>query len=119
MNKSTYHHGDLSNALVAAALEVVEREGVESISIRELAGALGVSRAAPYRHFSDRDALLAAVAARGFEGLIAGYEEALAQPGGGCERLRRVTLVYFDFAIGRPGLHRLMFESGLMTRGPL
>ena len=69
MAKSTYHHGDLANALVKAALELVEQGGAEAVSLRDLTQSLGVSRAAPYRHFEDRDALLAAVAARGFEDL--------------------------------------------------
>lgn len=118
MTKSTYHHGDLANALVEAALKVVEKDGPEALSMRELAAALGVSRAAPYRHFADRDALLAAVAARGFEGLNLGYEAALASPGDGRARLRLANQVYFDYAVERPGLHRLMFESDFLERTP-
>ena len=78
--------------------------------------ALGVSRAAPYRHFADRDALLAAVAAVGFDDLNAIYEEALASPGDGRERLYALNRGYFAFATRRPGLHRLMFDYGLLTR---
>ncbi|MFI4934072.1 MAG: TetR/AcrR family transcriptional regulator [Caulobacterales bacterium] len=118
MSNSTYHHGDLANALVAAALALVERGGAQAVSLRDLAGSLGVSRAAPYRHFADRDALLAAVAARGFEDLNKGYEAALASPGDGRERLRQASVFYFDFAARRPGLFRLMFESDLLKRTP-
>jgi AcrR family transcriptional regulator len=118
MDERPYHHGDLANALVAAALPIVEQHGAEAVSMRELAASLGVSRGAPYRHFADRDALLAAVAARGFEQLNAGYEAALAMPADGQERLRQATRVYFGFALRRPGLHRLMFESDLLTRRP-
>jgi AcrR family transcriptional regulator len=64
MARSTCHHGDLANALVNAALKLVEQGGAEAVSLRDLTQSLGVSRAAPYRHFEDRDALLAAVAAR-------------------------------------------------------
>ena len=67
VDKPAYHHGDLRNALIAAALAAVEQDGPDAVSLRDLAQNLGVSRAAPYRHFEDRDALLAAVAARRFE----------------------------------------------------
>lgn len=118
MPRSNYHHGDLANALTAAALAAVERHGAEGVSLRDLAQMLGVSRAAPYRHFVDRDALLAAVAARGFEDLIAVYEAALSSTGSGRDRLRHTLLGYMDFARRRTGLHALMFESGLLQRSP-
>ena len=116
MDKATYHHGDLANALISAALAAVEQDGPEAVSLRDLAQGLGVSRAAPYRHFADRDALLAAVAARGFEDLNVGYEAALAAEGDGREKLRAAGRVYLDFARRRPGLFQLMFESDLLGR---
>jgi AcrR family transcriptional regulator len=116
MDKPAYHHGDLANALITAALEAVEQAGPDAVSLRELAQTLGVSRAAPYRHFEDRDALLAAVAARGFEDLNVGYEAALAAPGDGREKLRYASRVYLDFAKRRPGLFRLMFDSDFLGR---
>jgi AcrR family transcriptional regulator len=116
MDKPAYHHGDLANALLAAAMALVETGGAEAVSLRELAQSLGVSRAAPYRHFADRDALLAAVAARGFEDLNVGYEAALAAPGAGREGLRLASRVYLDFAKRRPGLFKLMFESDFLGR---
>ena len=116
MDKPTYHHGDLANALIAAALAAVEQEGPDAVSLRDIAQTLGVSRAAPYRHFADRDALLAAVAARGFEDLNVGYEAALAAEGDGREKLRAAGRVYLDFARRRPGLFRLMFESDFLGR---
>ena len=118
MIKSTYHHGDLANALLDAALALVEHDGAEAVSLRELAQSLGVSRAAPYRHFADRDALLAAVAARGFEDLIVVSEAALDGPGDGRTRLQAFGRAYFDFAARRPGLYRLMFESDFLNRNP-
>jgi AcrR family transcriptional regulator len=117
MTKSAYHHGALADALVSAALARVEEHGVEGLSMRDLAQSLGVSHAAPYRHFADRDALLAAVAARGFEDLVVVYEAALETPGDGRARLRAATRAFFDFAVGRPHLYRLMFESNLLN-GP-
>jgi len=118
MSKSTYHHGHLAQALVDAALKLVERGGAEAVSLRDLAQSLGVSRAAPYRHFADRDALLATVAARGFDDLVALYEAALAGSGDGRARLRAGGRAFYDFATQRPGLYRLMFESNLLNRDP-
>ena len=60
---ATYHHGDLRTAVLAAAGELIENEGLDSLSVREAARRAGVSHNAPYRHFPDRDALLAALAA--------------------------------------------------------
>ncbi|PLS69654.1 MAG: hypothetical protein CV045_00830 [Cyanobacteria bacterium M5B4] len=70
MNGS-YHHGDLKQALISAALEVVAQEGAKNLSLRQVAKRVGVSHNAPYRHFPDRDALLAALAEEGFRGLTA------------------------------------------------
>jgi AcrR family transcriptional regulator len=118
MEPRTYHHKDLKNALINAALAVVEREGSEAVSLRDLAAQVGVSRAAPYRHFADRDALLAAVAARGFADLCAIYMAALAGSGTGRERLRAALVAYLDFARHRQGLHALMFKSDFLGRTP-
>ena len=118
MTKDAYHHGDLRQALIEAALRTIEIAGAEALSLRELAETAGVSRAAPYRHFADRDDLLAHVAARGFEDLNVGYEAALAGPGDGAARLRAAGLVYVDFAERRPGLFKLMFESDFLARTP-
>jgi AcrR family transcriptional regulator len=118
MESRAYHHKDLKNALINAALAVVERDGPDAVSLRELAAQVGVSRAAPYRHFADRDALLAAVAARGFEDLCAVYSVALVGAGTGRERLRATLVAYLDFAIRRHGLHALMFKSDFLGRTP-
>ncbi|HEY2710504.1 MAG TPA: TetR/AcrR family transcriptional regulator [Caulobacteraceae bacterium] len=118
MQKPSYHHGDLKSALIAAALTAVDAGGAESVSLRDLAEQLGVSRAAPYRHFEDRDALLAAVAAKGFEDLSVVYENAFASEGEGRERLRAGLIGYLAFARAHPGLHALMFESDFLQRSP-
>lgn len=116
MSKSSYHHGDLANALIEAATEWVASEGVEAVSLRELANRLQVSRAAPYRHFADRETLLAAVAAKGFESLIADYEAALETTGDGMAKLRALNRAFFTFATRRPGLYQLMFASEFLGR---
>ncbi len=118
MSKPAYHHGDLANALVDAALKLVEHEGADAVSLRDLAQSLGVSRAAPYRHFADRDDLLATVAARGFEALVADYEAALTSAGDGRARLYAASRAFFAFAARRPGLYRLMFQSDFLNRTP-
>ncbi len=67
--KRGYHHGDLRAALLEAAREVLAKEGVEALTLREVARRAGVTHAAPYRHFADKEALLAAVATEGFAAL--------------------------------------------------
>lgn len=113
-----YHHGNLKQALVTAALAAVEKDGAEQVSLRDLSARLGVSRMAAYRHFADKDELLASVAALGFEKLCGRYEAALAGPGNGRARLRAVVRACFDMGAKRPGLFRLMFASELLKRQP-
>jgi AcrR family transcriptional regulator len=111
--ESSYHHPDLRTALVKAATAAIECSGYETLSLRELAESLGVSRAAPYRHFADRRALLAAVAADGFDRLTAIYnataEQTIPQA-----RLAAAGRAYLAFAAERPQLFRLMFVSDLL-----
>jgi len=66
--RGRYHHGDLRRALLDAALELLAREGASALTLREVARRAGVTHAAPYRHFTDKQALLAAVAEEGFTG---------------------------------------------------
>lgn len=112
-----YHHGDLRAALVRAAAAEIERGGYENLSLRELAESLGVSRAAPYRHFTDRRALLAAVAADGFERLTAAYREATSSGKTPRARLAAAGRGYLKFAAERPQTFRLMFVSDLLSGG--
>jgi AcrR family transcriptional regulator len=112
---STYHHGDLRAALVKAAAAEIERSGYETLSLRELAASLGVSRAAPYRHFVDRRALLAALAAEGFDDLTAIHRKAIASGRTPQARLIAAGRGYLAFAAERPQLFRLMFVSNLLS----
>jgi AcrR family transcriptional regulator len=116
-NDSSYHHGDLRGALVKAAAAKIERGGYENLSLRELAESLGVSRAAPYRHFADRRALLAAVAAGGFDRLKVIYGNAITSGRSPRARLAAAGRAYLGFAAERPQLFRLMFVSDLLGRG--
>src|SRR3954453_23925317 len=77
---NAYHHGDLRDALVQAALRQAEQGGPEAISITALAKQLGVSQPAPYRHFADREALLAAVTAEAFRQFSAMLRESIKRP---------------------------------------
>ncbi len=110
-----YHHGDLRTALLDAALQAVEAGGHASLSLRELAAGLGVSHAAPYRHFANREALLAAVASTGFDRLaqawLAAWQGAGPAGAGPAARLRLAARAYLGFATERPALFRLMFQG--------
>jgi AcrR family transcriptional regulator len=105
--KTTYHHGELSRALITAALAALEAG--EEVSLRGVARAAGVSAMAPYRHFVDKGALLAAVAARGFEALRERLVEA--DRGAPAEALLAQGRAYVAFARERPALFRLMFAG--------
>ena len=70
-SRGAYHHGDLREALITAALEVISERGLAGFAVAELARAVGVSQGAPYRHFRDRNALVAEIARRGFKQLAA------------------------------------------------
>jgi AcrR family transcriptional regulator len=108
--QNTYHHGDLRDALIKAALREAEQGGPEAISIKALAKALGVSQPAPYRHFADRDALLVAVTAEAFRQFAAMLREAMAKPSK-TSRLSRLAQATLDFGLRRNGIYRLMFVS--------
>ncbi|MRI56079.1 TetR/AcrR family transcriptional regulator [Methylobacterium sp. DB1607] len=113
--KGGYHHGDLRETLVAAGLSILEEGGdASALGLREAARRAGVSAMAPYRHFPDKDALLAAVAAVGFERLRAALEAADREGEG--EAAKREALyaqgeAYVAFACTQPGLFRLMFAA--------
>ncbi|MEX6503863.1 TetR/AcrR family transcriptional regulator [Pseudomonas zhanjiangensis] len=102
----SYHHGELKPALLTAAAELLGEGGAQAISLREVARRAGVSHNAPYRHFPDRDSLLAALAAEGFvelAGRMAGTAEGLAALG----------QCYVHFALEQPGRFALMFGATL------
>ncbi len=103
-----YHHGDLKAALVAHAVEILRQEGVEALTLRAVARAAGVSQAAPYRHFVDRRALVAAVAEQGFQRLGHAMRERLAR-GDGRAGLREVAAAYVQFGLENPEEYRVMF----------
>jgi AcrR family transcriptional regulator len=107
-SKASYHHGDLRAACVSAAMELLEESGEMALSLRAVARRAGVSPAAPYRHYEDREALVSAVAALGYRELaerLAAAHPSPATP----EQLTSVAIAYVQFALERPALFRLMF----------
>jgi len=109
-----YHHGNLKEALIAAALDLIAQKGPAGFTFAEAARAAGVSPAAPYRHFRDRDALMANIAQRGFEvfadRLAAAWNAGRPDP---ILALRNVGNAYLSFARNEPSFYTAMFESGL------
>jgi len=112
-----YHHGNLREALVAAALELIAEKGPGGFTFAEAARAAGVSAAAPYRHFRDRDALIADVARRGFERFAETLQSAWKEGPGEesapdpLEGLGRIGRAYLAFAHSEPAFYTAMFEA--------
>src|SRR5436305_925158 len=109
-----YHHGNLKEALLRAALDLIAQKGTAGFTFAEAARSAGVSPAAPYRHFRDRDELLASVALRGFEQFDAALARAWngGKPGA-FKAFERVGKAYLEFARSEPAYYSAMFESGL------
>lgn len=109
----SYHHGDLRNALIQAGLELLADGGAQELNLRKVARRAGVSHAAPYRHFSDKQALIAAINEEGFYWLAERIQSTLRElPDEPFEQLLGVALAYVRFAQENPWLMREMF-SGL------
>lgn len=107
-----YHHGNLRAALLAQAEQTLRQHGLDGLSLRELARQIGVSHAAPRRHFADRQALLDALAESGFARLGAELRAAAERAGEDYEaRLRATNLAYVRFAINEAALLELMFAG--------
>jgi AcrR family transcriptional regulator len=111
MGERGYHHGNLRAALLARAWDVVDREGVDELSLRQLARDAGVSHGASGRHFRDRQALLDAVALQGFQQLNATLAEAAGSSTSFGERFRAVAESYVAFAVAHPAILRLMYTA--------
>ena len=97
---STYHHGDLRQTVLQEASNILEKEGLGALSLREVARRAGVSHNAPYRHFPDRDSLLAALVEEGFQMFA---DELARRP------RREMGEAYVEFALSHPQRFRLMF----------
>ena len=119
--KRGYHHGDLERALVETAVQVIQDEGIEALTLRDVGARLGVSRTALYRHFDGKEALLARVASEGFKR----FHAALAKAAEGAEArgidpLPAMALAYLRFARAHPSHYQTMFSGVVtdMTRDP-
>ena len=107
-----YRHGNLPAALMAAARQILDEDGLHAVGLRETARRVGVSSTETYRHFTNKDALLASVAAAGFRDLAAAMQSATR----GGTPLARAGLAYIEFARENRGLFRLMFGPVLARR---
>jgi AcrR family transcriptional regulator len=107
-----YRHGNLPVALQAAARQILDENGLQAVGLRETARRVGVSATAAYRHFTNKEDLLASVAAEGFRELAAAMKDATR----GANPLIRAGLAYIEFANQNRGLFRLMFGPILAER---
>jgi AcrR family transcriptional regulator len=109
-----YHHGNLREALLQAALDLIGQKGAAGFTFADAARMAGVSPAAPYRHFRDRDELLSSIAQRGFEQFEAALSEAWddGRPDT-VTAFERVGRAYLAFAREEPAFYNAMFESGV------
>jgi AcrR family transcriptional regulator len=105
----SYHHGDLRDALIRAARRILEKDGLADLSLRQVARVVGVSPAAPYHHFADKQALLDAVATQGFAALRSEMLTRMAKETDPVARLDASGVGYVVFAVENPALFRLMF----------
>jgi AcrR family transcriptional regulator len=111
------HHGNLRRAIIDAALDVIAASHVDDVTLRAVARRAGVSAAAPYHHFADKDALLAAVALDGFEALGKRQLEILSGNGDAEFKLARMTAAYVSFAWQHETHYRVMFRALLPAGG--
>lgn len=117
--KTSYHHGNLREALVQAAVEIIAEKGVEALTLRSVGTRVGVSHAAPYRHFKDKEAILAAVATEGFY-LMRDFMKARNEEVADLDvmaRLAEIGRAYIHFAVRHPYHYRVMF--GPATRNKM
>lgn len=118
--KKGYHHGNLREALVEEALSLIEEEGVERLTLRAVARRVGVTHAAPYRHFADKTAMIGGVAEKGFRLLTDHLTRTLDAAPSPVARLQALGRGYVTFALEHPAYFRLMFgpEAADKSRDP-
>lgn len=118
MKQTAYHHGALFDACCEKALELIEQNGVETLSLREVARALKVSHAAPYRHFQSKNDLLVAIGIKSFKTFSQALTEGFQARSGHdswSKRMERMGHAYIQFAEKHPTQYRLMFSHKLLN----
>lgn len=114
----SYHHGNLKEALLQAALDLIAEKGPAGFTFADAARSAGVSPAAPYRHFRDRDELISSIAQRGFEQfeavLASAWDDGRPDT---ITAFERVGKAYLAFARNEPAFYSAMFESGVAVEG--
>jgi AcrR family transcriptional regulator len=115
VDKRAYHHGDLERALLDAAVRMIQKEGVQALTLRRVGARVGVSRTALYRHFDGKEALLARVAAEGFKRFHAALSAAVASAEArSADPMPAMASAYAQFARTHPSHYQTMF-SGVLT----
>jgi AcrR family transcriptional regulator len=114
--KNTYHHGDLKNALIRAGADILSREGVSALSLRKVAQKAGVSHAAPYAHFADKQALIAAISTEGYKKLFMQIARAADQyRSDPLRRFVEASWAYVQFALDEPDQFKVTL-SGMIEK---
>lgn len=117
VKKRAYHHGDLERGLVDTAVRMIQEDGVQGLTLRGVGARLGVSRTALYRHFDDKQALLARVASEGFKRFHAALAAAVARAAAAkADPMAAMAAAYVRFARAHPSHYQTMF-SGVLTDG--
>jgi AcrR family transcriptional regulator len=109
VRRRRYHHGDLRRALLEEAVRTIDAEGVDALTLRTVGRRLGVSRTALYRHFADKNALLATVAREGFRTFRLALIDAWVGAGQGLAGFEAMGAAYVRFAVAHPSHYRVMF----------
>lgn len=109
-----YHHGDLKNALIKAGVDILSKEGVHGLSLRKVAQKAGVSHTAPYSHFADKQALIAAISTEGFQIIYEQLHDAIRRyQGNPLRQLVEGAFAYIQFAISDPAHFKVTLSSVL------
>ncbi len=112
MTRKNYHHGDLKNALIQAGIEILSEEGASGLSLRKVARKAGVSHAAPYAHFADKQNLIAAIASDGHQKLNERLQTVMTHyPDDPLQQLISAAWAYVQFGLDAPAHYKITFSG--------